>query len=73
MEKQNHTDENKTTKANEEMNKVFQDLDYRGDAKATSQTEKANIELQKEFYGRDDDAPDTQAFYVDANTPPLKK
>ncbi|WP_066305997.1 hypothetical protein [Bacillus sp. FJAT-29814] len=61
-----------TKDANVKMSEQFKDYSYRGASEANSEAEKANQEIQKEFYGSNEDN-NLLPFHVDSNSPPIKK
>lgn len=57
---------------NVKMNEHFKDYSARGASEANSEAERANQEIQEEFYGSDEEN-NLLPFYVDSNSPPIKK
>lgn len=61
-----------TKDANVKMSEPFKDHSYRGTSEANSEAEIANQEIQKEFYGSEEEN-NLLPFHVDSNSPPIKK
>lgn len=64
--------ENSTKEANAKMRERFKDFSARVTTEATSEAEKANQEIQEEFYGSAEQN-NSLPFHVDVNNPPIKK
>ncbi|MEW9052745.1 MAG: hypothetical protein AB2392_16405 [Neobacillus sp.] len=59
-------------KANERMSEPFQNYSYRATTEAHSEADAANEEIQKQFY-ENDEQNNFLPFYIDSNSPPIKK
>ncbi|MEH7098333.1 hypothetical protein [Neobacillus vireti] len=58
--------------ANQSLGEKFKDYDSRASTEANSDSERANQEIQAQFYG-EDETNNSLPFHVDINNPPVKK
>nr|WP_263327298.1 hypothetical protein [Neobacillus sp. Marseille-Q6967] len=58
--------------ANIKMSKQFKDYSERGSNAVNSEAERANQEIQEQFYG-DNEENQLLPFHIDVNNPPIKK
>ena len=56
---------------NQYMSQKFKDYSARESSEVNSEAERANQEIQEQFYGKNED--NLAPFHVDINNPPIKK
>ncbi|WML60393.1 hypothetical protein [Neobacillus sp. PS2-9] len=62
---------NEAVEANQQMDQLFYDFRSRNYVSDGSEEDRANNEIQEQFYGNDK-ADNSLPFHVDVNNPPIK-